>query len=87
MPSNRTVSPLSFVNSAEAPFLSREWLEGRLQRPERPVNPLPSQLEEDDSVDSLVSSFGNLRGLGESVSASHSAATIDSSSTADSDSG
>ena len=40
--------------TSEAPFLSREWKEGRLSRPERPINPFPAAtdagLDEDDDI-------------------------------------
>ena len=89
LPSSRPVSSLSPVKSSELPFISREWLEGRLLRPDRPVNPPPMDFVADDDVsfDDLVSSFQHfdLRGVGRVVTASQSAATIESS--ADSDSG
>ena len=86
MPSVRSFTPVTTANASEIPYLSREWLEGRLSRPERPVNPLPAPIGEDyEHLDILIASFQNWRGIGQPATASNSAGTIDSS--VDSDSG
>ena len=75
-------------NPAEAPFLSREWKEGLLTRPERPVNPFPSMNVNDsqcevESVHSLIAAFHHLQ----VAAASDSITTMGTGSSVCSDSG
>ena len=89
MPSIRSL-PSPNVNPSEMPFLSREWLDGNLERPERPVNPVPPHdagtILPVGSFDRLVASFQNFH-VGASISASNSGTTIEEVSSSGSDSG
>lgn len=76
---------LPAFNPIEAPFLSREWKEGILTRPERPVNPFPSVLEDSslEPLDSFVELFQNFH----LAAASDSLTTVGTESSHEFDSG
>ena len=89
MPSTRSL-PSPGVQPSEMLFLSREWLDGNLERPERPVNPVPPHdgtILPTGSFDRLVASFQHFHVGGASVSASNSGTTIEEVSSSGSDSG
>ena len=85
MTSFRTCPTPPAFNPAEAPFLSREWKEGRLTRPDRPVNPYPSIREEAqvEPFESFVEIFQNFH----LAVASDSLTTVGTGSSQEFDSG
>lgn len=94
MPSFRTASPLPIVNPAEIPFLSREWMEGHLSRPERTFRPNPASIavdeyaqDSEEQLETLIATLQSFKIIGPSATAPGSTITIDNYSSASSDSG
>ena len=92
MPSFGT--PLPVANPAEIPFLSREWMEGHLSRPERTFRPNHASIavdeygqDSDEQLETLIATLQSFKIVGPSVTASGSTITIDNYSSASSDSG
>ena len=92
MPSFRAASPLPIVNPVEIPFLSREWMEGRLSRPGRTFRPNPASIAVDEyaqeePLETLIATLYSFQMMGPSATASGSTVTVDNLSSASSDSG
>ena len=94
MPSFRAASPLPIVNPAEIPFLSREWMEGHLSRPERTLRPNPASIaneeyaqDSEEQLETLIATLQSFTMMGPCATASGSTVTIDNFSSASSDSG